>query len=182
MSGGPPHKLLSGGRRIRLLPGGPSIAVRVRAALSDRASLSPVPARERYPHEETEPRVGPLSYQFETADRTRTIWDPALNVGKLYMSLAQGVGELLRLPTGLTPNERGGCDVDMGTFQTFTQGMYDKYCSTNHFILRRLLRGLLVSSIVMLENGDGTIIRTPERETGLLEDKDDFTRSMWVED
>ncbi|WP_052744384.1 DUF6086 family protein [Streptomyces odonnellii] len=125
--------------------------------------------------------MGPLSYEFETAGRTRTIWDPALKVGKLYVSLAQGAGELLGLPTGLTPNERGGCDVDMATFQTFTQGLYDRYCSTRHLVLLGLIKGLLISSIVMLENGGGTIVRTPEREAGLLEDHDSFRRAMWVE-
>ncbi len=123
-----------------------------------------------------------MSYEFETANRTRTVWDPALNVGKLYVSLAQGVSELLRLPTGLTPNERGGCDVDMETFQAFSQGMYDRYCSTNHLILQGLIRGLLVTSLVMLQNAGGEIIRTPEREMGLLEDHDAFKRGMWVED
>lgn len=98
------------------------------------------------------------------------------------MSLAQGAGELIRLPTGLTPNERGGCDVDMESFQAFTQGMYEKYCSTNNVVMHGLLQGLLIASIVMLENGGGAITRNPSLETGLLEDHEDFTRAMWVED
>jgi hypothetical protein len=96
--------------------------------------------------------------------------------------MAQSAGDLLRLPTGLTPNERGGCDVTIETFQAFTQGMYDKYCSSNHPILRGLIRGLLMASIVMLEKGGGTVVRTPEREAGFLAEHEEFTRGMWVED
>ncbi|MFE1309077.1 DUF6086 family protein [Streptomyces sp. NPDC058755] len=124
--------------------------------------------------------MGPLSYAFETPDHTRTLWDPALRVGQLYMSLAQGVGEQLDLPTGLTPNARGGAYVDLGTFQVFAQGMYDAYCSTRHLIMHDLLRGLLLSSIVMLENGGHGIVRTPEHEAGLLTEHDTYVRGMWV--
>ncbi|MFF4039745.1 DUF6086 family protein [Streptomyces sp. NPDC001816] len=126
--------------------------------------------------------MGPLSYEFETPDHTKTLWDPALRVGKVYVCVAQGVGEHLDLPTGLTPNARGGAYVDLGTFQQFTQGMYNAYCSTGHFILRDLLRGLLLSSIVMLENGGRTIVRDPECEAGLLAERDAYVRGMWVED
>ncbi|PAZ16964.1 hypothetical protein CLM62_05175 [Streptomyces sp. SA15] len=126
--------------------------------------------------------MGPLSYEFETADRTRTLWDAGYHSGHLYVALAQGAGEMLRLPTGLTPNELGGCDVDLETFQAFTQGMYDSYCSTTSFIMHDLMRGLLLASIVMLEKGGGTIVRVPEREAGLLQKHDTYVRGMWVED
>jgi hypothetical protein len=116
-----------------------------------------------------------------SADRTRTLWDPALQVGRFYVFLARGVGETLGLPTGLTPNEHGGADVDISTFQTFTQGLYDRFCATRNLLLHDLLRGVLLTSIVMLENGGGTIVRTPEREAGLLEDHDDYIRRMWVD-
>lgn len=98
--------------------------------------------------------MGSLSYEFETADRTRTLWDAGYHSGRLYLSLAHGAGELLGLPTGLTPNERGGADADLQVFRAFTQGMYDAYCSTSSFIMHDLMRGLLVSSIVMLEKGE----------------------------
>ncbi|MFE9611216.1 DUF6086 family protein [Streptomyces sp. NPDC006012] len=126
--------------------------------------------------------MGPLSYEFETADRTRTLWDPALRVGKLYVSLARGAGDLLELPTGLTADERGGADVDLGAFQVFTQGLYDTCCATRNVLMHDLLRGLLLASIVMPETGGGTIVRAPDREAGLLDDHDAYVRRMWVED
>lgn len=126
--------------------------------------------------------MGLLSYEFETADRTRVLWDPSLTVGRLYVSLAQEAGGLLGLATGLAPNERGGADVDLDTFQAFAQGLYDAYCSTSNFIMHELLRGLLVSSLVLLKKGGGTVARDPEQEAGLLDKHDAYMRAMWVED
>lgn len=121
-----------------------------------------------------------MSYPFQAADRSRVLWDPALRVGQAYVALAREAGELQGTPTGLTENERlGGSDVDLAVFQQFTQGLYDRYCSTNNFVLHGLLRGLLLPSIVMLEKGGGSIARTPEGEDGLLEDLDSYVRAMW---
>ncbi|MFG3351164.1 DUF6086 family protein [Streptomyces sp. NPDC048001] len=120
-----------------------------------------------------------MGYPFQTADRSRTLWDPALRVGQAYVALAQEAGALIGMSTGLTENERlGGSDVDLTVFEHFTQGLYDRYCSTNNFVLHGLLRGLLLTSIVMLEKGGGSITRTPEDEDGLLEDLDTYMRAM----
>ncbi|MFE4305697.1 DUF6086 family protein [Streptomyces sp. NPDC056891] len=119
-----------------------------------------------------------MSYPFQAADK-KTLWDPALGVGRAYVALAREAGELNGVPTGLTDNERlGGSDVDLSVFQQFTQALYDRYCSTNHFILHGLLRGLVLTSVVMLERGGGSITRTLENEDGLLEDLDAYARSM----
>ncbi|MFJ6086405.1 DUF6086 family protein [Streptomyces sp. NPDC092369] len=126
--------------------------------------------------------MGSLSYTFETADRSRTLWDPGIGVGQLYVALAEGAGQLLGLPTGLTPNERGGADVDLEMFQAFTQGMYNKYFVTENVIMHDLMRGLLLASMVMLETSGGAINRAPERERDLLEKRDTYVRAMWVED
>ncbi|CAL9422088.1 DUF6086 family protein [Streptomyces sp. enrichment culture] len=122
-----------------------------------------------------------MSYPFQTVDRQRVIWDPALGVGRTYVALAQAVGELIGLPTGLSENERlGGSDVDLAVFQRFTQGLYERCCSTKNFVLHGLLRGLLLTSIVMLEMGGGSIARTrEERENGLLDDHGVYVRAMW---
>lgn len=83
------------------------------------------------------------------------------------------------LPTGLTENEQiGGSDVELAEFQRFTQALYDQYCSTNSFVLHGLLRGFLLTSIVMLERGGGSLTRHLEREDGLLDDLDAYVRYM----
>ncbi|MEV7994510.1 DUF6086 family protein [Streptomyces sp. NPDC086077] len=121
-----------------------------------------------------------MSYPFQPTDRSKTLWDPALRVGQAYTALAREAGELIGMSTGLTENERlGGSDVDLVAFQQFTQGLYDRYCSTSNFVLHGLLRGLLLTSIVMLEKGGGSIDRNPEREDGLLEGLDAYARAMW---
>jgi hypothetical protein len=103
-------------------------------------------------------------------------------VGRFYVALAQEAGELNGLSTGLTDNERlGGSDVDPAVFQQFTQALYDRYCSTNNFVLHGLLRGLLLTSIVMLEKGGGSVARNREREDGLLEDLGAYRRAMWTD-
>ncbi|MFD3998398.1 DUF6086 family protein [Streptomyces sp. NPDC058583] len=119
-----------------------------------------------------------MSYPFQAPDR-KTLWDPALGVGRAYVALAREAGELNGVPTGLTDNERlGGSDVDLFVFQQFTQALYDRYCSTNNFVLHGLLRGLLLTSVVMLERGGGSIARNPEWEDRLLEDLDAYARAM----
>ncbi|MFL4908336.1 DUF6086 family protein [Streptomyces sp. MMS24-I2-30] len=107
---------------------------------------------------------------------------PGAEGGKTLCVPRPGAGELLELPTGLTPNERGGADVDISTFQAFTQGLYDTCCATKNVLMHDLLRGLLLASIVMLEKGGGTVVREPDREAGLLDDHEAYVRRMWVED
>ncbi|MEU6621888.1 DUF6086 family protein [Streptomyces litmocidini] len=124
-----------------------------------------------------------MSYPFQTAADSKIIWDPGIGVGRSYAVLATSIGDLLGVPTGLTFNERlGGSDVELAVFQRFTQTLYDRYCNTNNFVLHGLLRGLLLPSIVMLENGGGSIIRTPEDEAGLLNEHEAYVRAMWTED
>ncbi|MEV4949781.1 DUF6086 family protein [Streptomyces sp. NPDC053755] len=101
-----------------------------------------------------------MSYPFQVAGSRTLIWDPGIGVGRTYAAFAEQTGDLLGLPTGLVYSERlGGSDVDLEVFQRFTQKLYDDYCNTNNFILHNILRGFLLASIVMLENGGGSIVR-----------------------
>ncbi|MFJ4791998.1 DUF6086 family protein [Kitasatospora purpeofusca] len=120
-----------------------------------------------------------LGHPFQTVDGSKILWYPALRVGQLYVGVAAEVGAVLNVPTGLIDNERlGGSNVELDTFRQFTQATYDWYCDTNHFVLHGLVRGILLPSIVMLENGGGSITRTPEGETDLFDDYDLYTRRM----
>ncbi|MFE2560348.1 DUF6086 family protein [Streptomyces sp. NPDC059352] len=120
-----------------------------------------------------------MGYPFAAAGRPGLLWDSGIGVGRTYVAFAQQAGDLLGVPTGLVYNERlGGSDVDLAVFQHFTQKLYDRYCNTNNHILHDFLRGLLLASIVMLENGGGSIARTAKDEYGLLDDRDAYVRSM----
>ncbi|MGW9453343.1 DUF6086 family protein [Streptomyces sp. NPDC055632] len=123
-----------------------------------------------------------MGYPFETIDRSRNLWGPALRVGQTYVALAREFGTLNGIPTGLTENEQlGGSTVDPVIFQKFTQALYDRYCSTNNQVLHGLLRGLLLASLVMLEKCGSSIARTPEREEGVMEELAAYERFMWTD-
>ncbi|WP_405007283.1 DUF6086 family protein [Kitasatospora purpeofusca] len=123
--------------------------------------------------------VGTLGHPFQTVDGSKILWYPALRVGQLYVGIAAEVGALLNVPTGLIDNERlGGSDVELDTFRQFTQAVYDRYCGTNHLVLHGLVRGMLLPSIVMLENGGGSITRTLQDEADLFDDYDLYKRRM----
>ncbi len=123
--------------------------------------------------------VGTVGHTFQTVDGSKILWYPALRVGQLYVGIAAEVGTMLKVPTGVIDNERlGGSDVELDTFQQFTQAAYDWYCGTNHFVLHGLVRGMLLPSIVMLENGGGSITRTPQGEADLFDDYDLYVRAM----
>ncbi|MFM9448885.1 DUF6086 family protein [Streptomyces acidiscabies] len=126
--------------------------------------------------------MGPLSYPFEVEGQEKILWDPALRVGQLYVSITRSIGDTLGLTTGLTPNSRGGAYVDLASFQAFTQRAYETYISTTNLQMRDMIRSVLTTSIVMLTRGGGTLVRTPDREATLMEQYDTYMRHMWVED
>ncbi|MFD9212527.1 DUF6086 family protein [Streptomyces sp. NPDC087659] len=119
-----------------------------------------------------------MSYPFELDGET--LWDAGYHSGQLYAWLAHGAAEFLELPSGLTPNVQGGCDVDLEPFQGFVEGLYEQYASTRNELLHGLAHGLLVTSLVLLERAGGTIALTPPYATNLLEEKALLARSMAV--
>ncbi|MEV6204425.1 DUF6086 family protein [Streptomyces sp. NPDC051771] len=123
-----------------------------------------------------------MSYPFRSTVTSRIVWDPGIGVGRAFAALAAEMGALLEVPTGLTYVDRlGGSDVDIAVFQGFTQKLYDSHFNTNNFVLHGLLRGLLLTSLVMLENGGGSIVRSPESEGGELDEHDAYVRAMWTD-
>ena len=117
-----------------------------------------------------------LSYPYELGGET--LWDAGYFSGKLYASLARGAAEFVELPTGLTPTPQGSCDVELPTFRAFVQGLYAHYSSTSNPVIHGLARGLLVTSLVLLEHAGAPITLKPEHEEALKEEKTAFARSM----
>lgn len=97
-----------------------------------------------------------MSYPFELGGET--LWDAGYHSGQLYASLARGAAEFLELPSGLTPNRQGGCDVEPVELQAFVEGLYGLYSSTRNDLLHGLAHGLLVTSLVLLERAG---VRSP---------------------
>ncbi|MFE2941794.1 DUF6086 family protein [Streptomyces sp. NPDC059255] len=117
-----------------------------------------------------------MSYPFETGGET--IWDAGYYSGRLYESLACGAAEFLELPSGLTPNDRGGCDVQPAIFRVFVEGLYRHYATTQNPVLHELTCGLLVTSLVMLERAGEEIALTDRDSAALLEEKTRLARAM----
>ncbi|MYS13334.1 DUF6086 family protein [Streptomyces sp. SID4982] len=117
-----------------------------------------------------------MSYPFELGEET--LWDAGYHSGLLYASLARGAAEFVKLPTGLTATPQGSCDIELSTFRTFVQGLYGTYSSTPSPVLHGLTRGLLVTSLVLLERAGASIMLKPEHEEALREEKTAFARSM----
>ncbi|MFC9384735.1 DUF6086 family protein [Streptomyces venezuelae] len=118
-----------------------------------------------------------LSHPYELDGET--LWDAGSHTGRLYFSLAQGAAEVIRLPSGLTHNDRlGGCDIELPTFRVFVEGLYDSYSRTNSAVLQGLWRGLLVTSLVLLDMAGSSITLSAEHEEALRSDMASFGRSM----
>ncbi|MDX2545266.1 DUF6086 family protein [Streptomyces sp. WI04-05B] len=117
-----------------------------------------------------------MSYPFEHG--TETLWDAGYHGGKLYVSLARGAAEFLELPSGLTPNTQGGCDVDPTTFQAFVEGLYRTYSSTRSELLHGLAHGLLLTSLVLLDRAGGSVPLRPEHQDAFVSEKAALARSM----
>ncbi|MFD7321480.1 DUF6086 family protein [Streptomyces sp. NPDC059875] len=118
-----------------------------------------------------------MSYPYALDDET--LWDAGYQSGRLYFSLAQGAAEHLELSTGLTRNDRlGGCDIELPTFEVFVEGLYDSYARTNSEVLQGLWRGLLVTSLVLLDMAGSSIRMSAEHEKALRREMSSVGRSM----
>jgi hypothetical protein len=117
-----------------------------------------------------------LSYFFEVSGET--VWDPALRIAKWYIALAESTAGLMQLPTGLTPSEQDTCDIDPKVFRGFVEGLYEVYFSTRHPVQHGLIKGLLLTSMVVLERTGAVISPGSEREQALWEEKQALARSM----
>ncbi|MFE0628876.1 DUF6086 family protein [Streptomyces sp. NPDC058864] len=118
-----------------------------------------------------------MSYPYELDDET--LWDAGYASGRLYFSLTQSAAEHLELPSGLIENDRlGGCDVELPEFRAFVEGVYDAYSRTNSAVLQGLWRGLLVTSLVLLDMAGSPITLSTEHEEALRSEMASFGRSM----
>lgn len=117
-----------------------------------------------------------MSYPFELGGET--LWDAGYYSGKLYASLAQGAADYVKLPTGLTPTPQGSSDIELPTFRAFVEGLYNTYSSTHSPVIHGLMRGLLVTSLVLLDRAGASITLEPKHEDALREDKAALARAM----
>jgi hypothetical protein len=117
-----------------------------------------------------------MSYYFEVLGET--VWDPSLRIGKWYLSFATAAAELVQRPTGLTPSDDDTCAVDLPVFRGFVESLLDCYASTRHPVQHGLMRGVLLTSLVILKRGGVVIAPKSERGASVLEEAKVFAHSM----
>ena len=97
-----------------------------------------------------------------------------------YLSLAQSAGELLDCPTGLMPADNDTCAVDTTVFQGFVQNFLEAYSVADNPVMRGIMRGVLLSSLVMLERAGVSISSQNEGQEILLREREEFASYMAV--
>ncbi|MEV1331071.1 DUF6086 family protein [Micromonospora costi] len=96
-----------------------------------------------------------MSYSFES--NGETLWDPALRIGKMYVSYAKGMEDVLGVPSGLSPTDQDWADVDPVSFAGFVSELCEWYFSSPNWLLHGLMRTMLMTSLVMLERAGGEL-------------------------
>ncbi|MEO3824717.1 DUF6086 family protein [Actinomadura sp. B10D3] len=113
-----------------------------------------------------------MSYIFDIDDET--VWSPALRVGKLYVNLAEALARTLEIPTGLEAVAEDMYDINTAVFSDFTRALM----STRHVIAQELLRGVLLTSLVMLQRGGVEITPDSEEQEAFWQALPEFARRM----
>ncbi|MFI1354058.1 DUF6086 family protein [Streptomyces sp. NPDC020898] len=118
-----------------------------------------------------------MSYEFDLDGET--VWDAGFHSGQLYLQLALGASHVLEVPSGLLPDERkGSCDIELPTFRAFAEKLYEQYARTNNIILRGLVEGPLIVSLVLLDRVASPLALRSEDEELLGRRMGEFRRSM----
>ncbi|MFJ8210571.1 DUF6086 family protein [Streptomyces sp. NPDC096033] len=117
-----------------------------------------------------------MSYTFEIDGEC--VWDPSLRTGQWYLASAEAAAAFLGCQTGLTPQEDGTCTVNFATFRVFVDAVLQFYSSTRHPVQHALTRGLLLTSLVILERGGGAITPRSPREEEVISAAVEFSRAM----
>ncbi|WP_436492234.1 DUF6086 family protein [Actinokineospora sp. HUAS TT18] len=117
-----------------------------------------------------------MSYYFEVGGET--VWNPALRIGKVYVTHAEGVAAQMGLPTGLAPADDDSCAVDVQAFPRFVDCLLEWDRTTRHPVMHALLDGLLITSLALREAIGGAVPPKSEREAALLAEATKLARSM----
>ncbi|WP_075022676.1 DUF6086 family protein [Actinomadura madurae] len=113
-----------------------------------------------------------MSYIFDIDDET--VWSPALRVGRLYVNLAEAIARTLEIPTGLEAVAEDMYDINTAVFSDFTRTLM----SARHVVAQELLRGVLMTSLVMLQRGGVEISTDSEDQEALWHVLPEFARRM----
>ncbi|MCF6475761.1 hypothetical protein FAF44_46585 [Nonomuraea sp. MG754425] len=116
-----------------------------------------------------------MSYVFDIADRT--VWSPALKVGKLYIEMVASVARILGRPSGVHAIANDYYDIDLAQFQAFVDAMAIEYAESNHDIYRHLLGVILPISVALIFEVE-PMWRPTVRLEDILDQAHDFSQKM----
>jgi hypothetical protein len=88
-----------------------------------------------------------VSYIFESEDKV--VWSPASRVGRLFVALADALSAMLSVPHGLSPMAEDYYEIERSQFRDFVEALNREY--PEHRVSRSILRGFLLTSLVMLD-------------------------------
>ena len=89
-----------------------------------------------------------MSYIFEWSGET--LWSPALRVGKLYVTLADALADVVSVPHGLSAMASDFYVVDRDQLAEFIAAL-QAWLPRGHPVGDALLGGFLITSLVLLE-------------------------------
>ncbi|GAA4235471.1 hypothetical protein GCM10022254_42810 [Actinomadura meridiana] len=117
-----------------------------------------------------------MSYVFDIEGET--VWSPSLRTGAMYIALTEAAGRTLERPTGLIAVAEDMRDIDLSTFNDFAQALLEYYSTTKHMVAHEMLRGILLTSLVMLQRGGVELASKNAEEAKILSALPNFSLSM----
>lgn len=117
-----------------------------------------------------------MGYIFDIGDTT--VWSPSLRAGRLYVLLLEAIAEATGRPSGLNAIADDMYEIDLAFFKGLVNGLVQDYFSTEHPIQRKLLHGVLLASLVIVERGGEPIDAASEDQDALLAEAHTCGRSM----
>ncbi|MFD8494869.1 DUF6086 family protein [Amycolatopsis sp. NPDC059657] len=119
-----------------------------------------------------------MSYVFAVGDDV--IWDPALRVGKLFIAIADSLGdhdELKGVRNGLSMMTSDYYNVNPQELADYMRAVLTSSVVRNR-AYKELSRGFIVACLVMLERAGVTIEPVNDSQRDLFEAKSEMMRAM----
>ncbi|GLW62209.1 hypothetical protein Arub01_04530 [Actinomadura rubrobrunea] len=95
----------------------------------------------------------------------RTIWNPAMGVGRVFIHSVTALEAVAGLPSGVTaviPDDT--YSIDDGELRAFAQELVNGYFSTSHPLYRMMVGGVLKTCLVLLERAGNPLHIDPVNE------------------
>jgi hypothetical protein len=107
-----------------------------------------------------------MSYVFDVGDDE--VWSPALRVGDLYVRFLGEIADMLGMPTGLTAVASDYYKIDIDVYGALVHEILAFYLASPHPVRRRLIEGVLVPSVMVLDRAGRPISPHTDEEREII--------------